>query len=272
MSEKLIKIGIIQEDTRNINEEILSKTLEDIRLLETCTPVVYDSSNQAMLDLQSGAIDVLIFSSITEKVTAELEAAAKGQKALHWLLKDSFRIALATDKKVAGILTIETLTEKIKAVQSSLIHDFMVTLPRIAVLSLNPETDETIIVPAIKAASEAGIFCFGAYTADTFFTGGEYRTFDAIIALNLEQIHSVFQAITLDEGVRYLAGLPWIATAPDQDQNGATEEALHNATYLAIDLYFNRKLDKKIFANPLRKLYFERGSDNEKLDLTKEEA
>ena len=54
-------------------------------------------------------------------------------------------------------------------------------------------------------------------------------------------------------------------------QNLASEASFRCALYAALDIYRNRARYRAATANPLRKQYFEKGSDNEKLDLTKEE-
>ena len=54
-------------------------------------------------------------------------------------------------------------------------------------------------------------------------------------------------------------------------KNLASEDSFRQALYTAIDVYNNRRRYKEATANPLRKQYFDRGGDNEKLDLTKDE-
>ena len=47
MSDKKFKIGITHGDTNGIGYEVILKALEDNRLLELCTPVVYGSAKAA---------------------------------------------------------------------------------------------------------------------------------------------------------------------------------------------------------------------------------
>ena len=54
-------------------------------------------------------------------------------------------------------------------------------------------------------------------------------------------------------------------------KNMASEDSFRQALYAALDIYRNRMRYREANANPLRKQYFDKGSDNEKLDLTKEE-
>ena len=45
--EKLIRVGITHGDINGIGYEVILKTLDDARLLEMCTPVVYGSAKIA---------------------------------------------------------------------------------------------------------------------------------------------------------------------------------------------------------------------------------
>ena len=251
-----------------------------------------EALNRALHDLQSGLIDVLLMAPANHDETAILSSAAQGKQPMKMLIGDSLRIALASDKiplsKIASNLTADLLTAQIKALHSTLIHDFMITNPRIAVLSLNPgvgikeksfgKEETEVIVPSVKAANDAGIICFGPYSADDFFGSGEYARFDATLAMYYDQGFIPFRSIFFEGGICYWAGLPFVATAPDEGvsytkagKNESSEDSFRNALYTAIDIFKIRKLDGEIYANPLKKQYFERGSDNEKLDLTKDD-
>jgi 4-hydroxythreonine-4-phosphate dehydrogenase len=248
---------------------------------------------KALDELKTGAIDVLVTTPGSTDPVLFLEPETKKEnKNLKILVNDSLRIALATDNipfsKITSSLTVELLTEKIKILQSTLIRDFMITSPRIAVLSLNPQAgikenhgkeEEEIIVPAIKTASEENIFCIGPYSAGDFFRSETYLKFDAVLAIYYDQGMIAFQTLSQGKGVLFTANLPYIITAPNQSislekagKNLSSPDSLRNALYLAIDIHRNRIIDKEINKDPLKKLYFERGSDNEKLDLTKDET
>jgi len=246
---------------------------------------------KAYNDLKAGVIDVLVMapSNVDE---FQYLSQQLGHTPLKMLVHNSFRIALAGDKiplsDVSSQLTTALLLDKIKTLHASLIHDFAVTLPRIAVLSFNPGVgvkerkegrEETeIIIPAMKTANESNIVCFGPYSGDGFFANCDYTKFDAILAIYYDQGLMPFRSISSDEGACYFSGMPFVVTAPDHGagydkagKNESSEASFRNAIYLALDLFRTRKLDKEIYANPLKKQYFEKGSDNEKLDLTKDE-
>ncbi|GHV30664.1 4-hydroxythreonine-4-phosphate dehydrogenase [Bacteroidia bacterium] len=246
---------------------------------------------KALSDLKAGTIDVLVLAPSNVDETQYLSQQS-GNAPLKILVHNNFRMALASGKiplsDVSSQLTTDLLVDKIKSLHASLIHDFMVTLPRIAVLSFNPgmgikerkegREETEIIVPAIKTASESGITCFGPYSGDDFFANYDYTKFDAILAIYYDQGLIPFRSVSSDEGACYFAGLPFVVTAPDHGvgydkagKNESSEVSFRNAVYLAIDVFKTRKLDGEIYANPLKKQYFEKGSDNEKLDLTKDE-
>ena len=276
------RLNIINCGNEDVTVEFASSTPESESLAET-------AFRRALRDLQSGQIDVLVMAPTNWDETVALSDYATGKTPLKLLISETFRIALATDKiplsETASYLTIDLLTERIKTLHSVLIHDFMVTNPRIAVLSLNPgagikekmfgKEENEVIVPSIKAANDTGIICFGPYSADDFFGNGEYMKFDATLAIYYDQGLIPFRSIIFEGGISFWANLPFIVTASDEGvsyekagKNESSEISFRNALYGAIDIFNTRKLDKEINANPLKKQYFERGSDNEKLDLT----
>jgi 4-hydroxythreonine-4-phosphate dehydrogenase len=353
MNDKLLKVGISHGDINGVAYELIIKTFEDVRMFESCIPVIYGSSKvlayhrkalglpalninavnsaanasvnrfniinctdadvavelskstseseqlaqsalqKSVADLKNGLIDVLVTAPSTLDETSYLvEQTGKEKKALNILVTDNFRIALASDaiplSDVPSYLSTGLLKNRISILQSTLIHDFMLTNPRIAVLSLNPgvgikeqkqgKEEDEMIIPAIKAANAEGIICFGPYSADNFFESEDYKKFDAILAMYHDQGLIPFRSISAGEGALYTANLPVVRTAPDMGvnyekagKNESAENAFRNALYLAIDIFNTRKLDREIYANPLKKQYFERGADNEKLDLTKDE-
>jgi len=248
---------------------------------------------RALSDLQSGLIDVLIAAPANWDESLVLsDCTLSGTRPLKLLINDTLRIALSSDKipllEIASHLTGSLLTEQIKTLHSALIHDFMITNPRIAVLSLNPgvgvkekvfgKEETEVIVPAVKAANDTGIICFGPYSADDYFGNGGYKKFDATLAMYHDQGLVPFRSIAFEGGVYYWVDLPFVVISPDQSvfyekagKNETSEDAFRNAMYCAIDIFNTRKSDREIRINPLKKQYFERGSDNEKLDLTKDE-
>jgi len=281
------RLNVINCGNEDVAVEFARSTPESESLAES-------AFRRALRDLQSGLIDVLVLAPANRDETAALsDCAVQGKPPLKILINDTFRIALATDKiplsEAASFLTVDLLTERIKALHSTLIHDFMISNPRIAVLSLNPgvgikekmfgKEENEVIIPSIKAVNDTGIICFGPYSADDFFGNSEYLKFDATLAMYYDQGLIPFRSIAFEGGVYCWANLPFVVTASDEGasyehagKNESSEIPFRNALYSAIDIFNTRKIDREINANPLKKQYFERGSDNEKLDLTKDES
>ncbi|HMM04020.1 MULTISPECIES: 4-hydroxythreonine-4-phosphate dehydrogenase PdxA [unclassified Dysgonomonas] len=264
----------------------------------------YKSLEKAVADLKNGLIDVLVTAPINKHNiqredfhfpghTEYLEErfGKDGDKSLMILIKDSLRIALVTGHiplaDVPKSLTKEKIMDAAMRFEASLKRDFRIGRPRIAVLSLNPHAGENgllgteendIITPAIKELQDRKVLCFGPYPADGFFGAGEFAKFDGILAMYHDQGLAPFKTLAMEDGVNFTAGLPIIRTSPAHGtaygiagKNEASEESFRQAVYMAIDTFGNRMEFDKAHANPLKKLYVERGGDNEVLDLTAEE-
>ena len=219
------------------------------------------------------------------------ERAGNSGKALMILANDTLRVALVTTHlpvaDIAKHISKETIVEKLQTLDLSLKRDFRIENPRIAVLGLNPHAGENgllgkeeieIILPAIKEAQDNGILCAGAFAADGFFGTGRFKDFDAVLAMYHDQGLVPFKTLSMESGVNFTAGLPFVRTSPDHGtaydiagQDKASDESFRQALYMAVDISNNRKAYDQAHENPLRKMFFDRGKDDEKLDLTREE-
>lgn len=263
----------------------------------------FQSLERAVEEYRNGMIDAIVTAPIcknsiqsdkfhfpghTEYFQQEL---GEGKQALMILMNDSMRVALVTVHepiaKVAQLINKELIKEKIAILNDSLKTDFGIEIPRIAVLALNPHAgdggllgnEETEhIVPAVQEASAEGVKCFGPFPADGFFGSGDYMKFDAILAMYHDQGLIPLKAASMDEGVNFTAGLPVVRTSPDHgtafDIAGkgiASEQSFRKAVYAAIDILRSRRHEEKIHRNPLRKQYFDRRDDSDKLKLDSQE-
>ena len=212
-------------------------------------------------------------------------------KALMILFNDRMRVALATTHlplaDVAAAITAENVLEKIVLLDASLRRDFAIYNPRIAVLALNPHAgddgllgaeERDIITPAITKARESRIMAFGPYAADGFFGTAAYTHFDAVLAMYHDQGLAPFKALSMDDGVNFTAGLPYVRTSPDHGtaydiagKGEADPQSMLHAIYAALDIFRARANDAEAHRNPLRRQYYDKGSDNVVLDLTKDE-
>ena len=103
---------------------------------------------------------------------------------------------------------------------------------------------------------------------------GNYRHFDGILAMYHDQGLAPFKALAMDEGVNYTAGLPIVRTSPAHGtaydiagQGIASEDSFRQAIYVALDIFRNRVFEEEISARPLRKQYYEKRDDSDKLKL-----
>ena len=243
---------------------------------------------KAITEYKDGLFDVLVTAPICKSAiqndifrfpghTEYLQKclADNGQEALMILMNDLMRVALVTIhvpiREVADAVTFDNIKKKIQLLQHSLLVDFRVSAPRIAVLALNPHAgdcgligkeEQEIIKSAIEDAVNSGIQCFGPYPADGFFGDASYRHFDAVLAMYHDQGLAPFKALSMSDGVNYTAGLPLVRTSPDHgtayDIAGkgiADESSFRHAIYSAIDIFRCRRDYKKASANPLRNEY-----------------
>ena len=249
------------------------------------------SLEQAVQDLQSGHIDVLVTAPIqkagiqsanfrfpghTEYLQDRL-GSTSGEP-LMILCNPLMRVALVTThlpiSEVAFAITEERVVQKAHILYDSLCRDFNISSPRIAILALNPHAgdsgvigheEEEVLVPAIKSLADAGLPCYGPFPADGFFNAAMYRHFDAVLAMYHDQGLAPFKALSNHDGVNFTAGLPFVRTSPDHGtaydiagKNLADAQSFRQAVFSAIDIWRNRQAYDEAHANPLPKIYQDR--------------
>jgi 4-hydroxythreonine-4-phosphate dehydrogenase len=251
------------------------------------------SIERAVEDLMKGKINVLITAPIDKNNiqsgefrfkghTDYLKSKAGAGDVLMFMVSESLKIGLVTEhvplKMVPGLITKELLLSKISLMNKSLLVDFGIRKPKIAVLGLNPHagdnsllgTEEAeIILPAILQAQKEGILALGPFPADGFFGAGSFSKFDAILAMYHDQGLAPFKAMSFDTGVNFTAGLPFIRTSPVHGTafpiaglGEASENSFRQAIYLACDIYRNRQMYAEISRNPLKHQDIETHSDH----------
>lgn len=254
---------------------------------------------RAIEEYKEGWIDVIVTAPINKHTIQSVEFAfpghteyieerlGDGKKALMILMKDDFRVALVTGhipvSQIASTITKELIQEKLLIFNRSLKQDFGIDAPRIAVLSLNPHAgddgllgmeEQEIIIPAIQEMADKGLLCYGPYPADGFMGSGNFTHFDGVLAMYHDQGLAPFKALAMEEGVNYTAGLPVVRTSPAHGtaydiagQGLASEDSFRQAIYVATDVFRNRAREKEARVNPLRKQYYEKRDDSDKLRL-----
>jgi 4-hydroxythreonine-4-phosphate dehydrogenase len=201
------------------------------------------------------------------------------------LHSNALRVALVTEHvpiaNVAGMLSKELLTSKLAILRETLIKDFGIDKPRIAVLGLNPHAgdegqigneEQTFIRPVVEGLQQQGHVVHGPYGADAFFARGSYQHFDAVLAMYHDQGLIPFKTIAQGEGVNYTAGLPVIRTSPDHGtafdiagKNLADPSSFREAVYQAIDRLRQRASYAENTANPIRRGRIEKEKEDEKI-------
>jgi 4-hydroxythreonine-4-phosphate dehydrogenase len=338
-----IRVGISHGDVNGISYEVIIKTLQDQRIYETYTVIVYGSSKVASYhrkiidandfnfnlirradqahprrpniinlteeevkldtgkstpiagelalqslemgvnDLQNNHIDVLVTAPINKKNiqsstfhfaghTEYLAGKFNAPDHLMLMVTRAFRIGVVTGhlplSKVSATITEDLLVRKIRIMNQSLIRDFGIIRPRIAVLALNPhagdegligDEDQKVVAPAISKAFMQNILAFGPYPADGFFGSSAYREFDGVLALYHDQGMVPFKLLSFEEGVNFTAGLPYVRTSPAHGtaydiagKNLASPEAFRNALYMACDIFQNRRDYDELHSNLLK--------------------
>jgi 4-hydroxythreonine-4-phosphate dehydrogenase len=283
----LKKYNIIPVHDKDINIETGKSTAAAGQL-------AYQALEKAVSDLGRGYIDALVTAPIDKHNIQSEEFKYAGhtdyladvfetKNYLMLLVANSLRIGVVTGhipiNKVSESLNSELILSKIKVMQQSLLYDFGIRNPKIAVLGLNPHAsdggvigneEEKIIIPAIEKAKKEGILAFGPYPADGFFASSNYTAFDGILAMYHDQGLIPFKTLSFEDGVNFTAGLPVVRTSPAHGtaydiagKNQASENSLRQAIYLAADIIQNRKEHNYYSKNPLKTKH--------QLDQTKDE-
>jgi 4-hydroxythreonine-4-phosphate dehydrogenase len=355
---KPLRIGITHGDVNSVSYEVILKSLQDSRIFEYFTPVLYGSSKvasyhrkalnmaeiafnvirsadqaedekinlvnvitqevkvdlgqstdvagkaaymaleAATVDLGAGRIDALVTGPINKQNiqsrdfnfpghTEYLAGKFETRDYLMLMVNDTMRIGVITGhialREVPARITEELILQKIRIMNNSLVRDFGIRKPKIAVLGLNPHAgdkgvlgieEETVIIPAIQKAFEMGMMAFGPYPADGFFGSTSFSQFDGILAMYHDQGLIPFKSMAFQAGVNFTAGLPVVRTSPAHGtayeiagKNIASAESFRQAIYMAIDVVKNRRLYDEITSNPLKVSSLEEDSDSDKNEL-----
>jgi len=232
--------------------------------------------------LKKGTIDVLVTAPINKHNIqsdtfnfpghTDYLAQELGGESLMFMVTETLRVGLLTDhvpvKDVAIKISESLIEKKINTVYESLLKDFKINKPKIAVLGINPHTgdngvigneDDVIMRPALNKIKESGKLVFGPYAADSFFGSNNYKNFDAIIASYHDQGLIPFKTLSFGQGVNFTAGLSKIRTSPDHGtayeiagKGIADENSFKEAVFTAIQIFKNRFDYEQLTANSLK--------------------
>ncbi len=242
----------------------------------------YESLKSACDALENKAIDALVTAPIHKASIQSEDFKFPGhteylshrfgkKEGLMILTGERCRVALATGhvpvNQVSAHLNQEMLVEKLRVLNHSLIQDFGIRKPRIALMGLNPHAgdggligneENSILLPAMETAKEKGVLVFGPYPADGFWGRGMGMKFDAVLAMYHDQGLIPFKTLESDKGVNFTAGLPVIRTSPDHGtgfdiagQNQASPDSFRQALFLAIDIARKRRENQDLQKNQM---------------------
>ncbi len=238
---------------------------------------------RATEDLRQGVIHALVTAPINKHNiqsdkfdfpghTEYLENKFSDSSSLMLMVSDVLKVGVVTGHQALGdvpaLITKDRISKKIQLLNKSLIEDFGIRKPRIAVFGLNPHAgdngiigkeEEEIISPAIAEVKKSGIMAMGPFPADGFFGSESVRKFDAILAMYHDQGLVPFKALSFDNGVNFTAGLSIIRTSPAHGtaydlagKNQASMNSFRQALYLAIDIHKKRKEFAELKSNILK--------------------
>lgn len=241
------------------------------------------SLKSAVEALKNDEIDVLVTAPINKHNIQSEEFKFPGHtdylaqeldgQALMFMVTDELKVGLLTDhlpvKEVSGAITADLVETKIQKIYDSLVQDFRVRKPKIAVLGINPHTgdngvigkeDDEVLRPTIAKIQESGKLVYGPYAADSFFGSGTHHNFDAVLASYHDQGLIPFKTLSFGKGVNYTAGLSKVRTSPDHGtafeiagKGEANHKSFEEAVFTALRIYKNREEYNELTKNPLKK-------------------
>ena len=230
------------------------------------------SIKHSVEDLKNKKIDVLITPPINKQAihseeftfmghTDYLDSQIEGS-AIMMMVSEELKIALLTEhipiSSVTEKITKELIQDKILNIHQTLIRDFQIEKPKIAILSIDPHSgdggvisnnDKNITIPTIKEMQKSGFLVYGPFSSDSFFGSLEYKKYDITIASYHDQGLIPFKTLSFGMGVNYTSGLDRIRTSPDHgtayDIAGkglASKDSFLAAVFQALDIFKMRKI------------------------------
>ena len=300
MEDNKIRVGITQGDINGVGYEVILKTFSDPTMLELCTPIIYGSPKVAAYHRKS--LDLPTNFSI---VNSASEAAPNRLSVVN-CTDDEVKVEFSKPDPEAGKAALGALEKAIEEYKAGLI-DVIVTAPinkhtiqseefsfpghteyieeklgnggkalmilmkddfRVALVTGHIPVRE-IASTLTKELIQEKLAIFNRSLKQDFGIGAP-----RIAVLSLNPHAGDDGLLAMDEGVNYTAGLPVVRTSPahgtayDIAGKGlASEDSFRQAVYVAIDVFRNRLREKEAHANPLRKQYYERRDDSDKLKL-----
>ncbi|MBK9332470.1 MAG: 4-hydroxythreonine-4-phosphate dehydrogenase PdxA [Ignavibacteria bacterium] len=164
--------------------------------------------------------------------TEFLKKITGSENAVMILSSNKFSVALLTghipvknvSKELYKKFKSGELFSRIITVNNSLVRDFGIKSPSIAILSLNPHAgdgsllgkeEDEIIIPLIEQMNDAGFKLRGPFASDAYFANSMYKKFSITASMYHDQGLIPFKMMSFGKGVNFTAGLNIIRTSPD---------------------------------------------------------
>lgn len=247
----IFKIGLIPQPEVPATAEGEMQPLQDPQLQDLVSITTFAEGAEACKACEEGKVEGVVFA------TAESLPQPQHEEML-MCVNEQLRMACATSaadaEQAAAQLQVELVASCIKRLNNTARRDFLVTRPRVAVLSLHADDqhEETdILMPAIDEAMTDGINVFGPFPPTTFFEQGDYRFYDVILSLYPQQAKELLAMTPSEDAVAYLAQSKVIQAAP-------CHKAVVDTIFLIKDILRNRRAFDKAYNDPLQKLYHEK--------------
>jgi 4-hydroxythreonine-4-phosphate dehydrogenase len=241
----------------------------------------YQSIKISVQDLNDKKIDVLVTAPINKEAihsesfkfmghTDYIDSQIDGN-AVMMMVSDELKVALLTEhipiSKVTETITKDLVRVKIKNLHKTLIRDFQIEKPKIAILSIDPhagdggviaKNDQEVTAPVIKEMNDNGFLVYGPFSSDSFFGSLEYKKYDITVASFHDQGLIPFKTLSFGKGVNYSSGLERIRTSPDHGtaygiagKGEASKDSFLTSIFLALDIYKMRKTHDEYSKNKL---------------------
>ncbi|MBC8399412.1 MAG: 4-hydroxythreonine-4-phosphate dehydrogenase PdxA [Flavobacteriales bacterium] len=233
--KKIHSVNEANDDFINIKEVFTDSEFEFGKNDKDVSAMGIISFKEAVKDAVHKKIDILITSPINKNLSYSSSFKYSGhtdylkktlkKDPMMLMVSDNLKLGLFTEhipiKDVVKELTVTRVVKKIKMLRQTLINDFLINEPRIAVLAINPHAgdngvigseDQEILLPGIKKSK--GLI-FGPFSADTFFCNENFKKYDGVMAAYHDQGLIPFKTMSFGKGVNYSAGLSIIRTSPD---------------------------------------------------------
>ena len=229
-----------------------------------------DSLFAAVKSLKNKEIDALVTGPINKKNIQSDDFQYKGHtdfldyefqgESLMFMVSKEIKVALLTEhiplSSVKDHLSENLIEFRIKQVFNSLLNDFGIKRPKVAVLSIDPHVgdqgvigndDEKLLKPVLNKLMAESYDIKGPFASDSFFGSKLYKNFDAIVATYHDQGLIPFKTLTFGKGVNFTAGLDIVRTSPDHGtaydisgKNIANYDSFKSAIFTSIEIVKNR--------------------------------